>query len=934
MRVLLIRPPVPKHTIGLKHLMICEPLELEYVAAGIPEHEVSILDMILEGGLENRLKRFAPDIVATGCYINGVNEVKKICRQTKLWNSRCVTIVGGVHASVAPEDFADPAIDCIVLGDGTSIIAELVSAVQRGQPFEDIPGLAIPAGDSAVVRTALREYMPDPNSLPFPRRDLVGHLQHHYYYLFHQPVALMKTTWGCWYKCNFCVTWCVTGGRPYSRSPESIVDEIEQIPQHEVYIVDDIFLFDSERLSAIHGLLNRRGIKKNFLVYGRADFIAENEDTLRQWSEIGLKAVIVGLEATTDEELTTMLKRSTVDLNRRAIDVLRRNRIDIYASFIVQPSYRQKDWNRLEQFIQDSGIYFVNISPETPMPGSVIWQQYADQLSVPRKAHGLWDLAHPVLPTEVPLKDFYRSLIRAYARTVLDLRRANRLVLRTRPPVWSRRYLRLWLGALLVFLQLRGAHRHHQKRGLVEAEYAGPALQVDSERFHRTSSSDPKCFDTSGRTGRSLPAPVDPAGPLDPFNGFFSDPEQSGRSESFVYKIPAARRWFRIFSWGVPLGLYTYQQSLSGKSGPAVRVGNRHYINASSYDYLGLIGHPDIEAAAQAAIREYGTGTGGVRLLTGTNELHRRLEHELAVFKGVEECITYSSGYTANLAVISSLLGPGDRLIADAKIHRSVVDACRLANVPIRTFNHNDPDSLEQLLQKENNGRTLIAVEGLYSMDGDICPLREIVAIKERHAVLLMVDEAHALGVLGGSGRGTNEHFDIPADAVDIWMGTLSKAIPSNGGYIAGRRDLIYYLQHGSAPFMFSAALAPSATAAALESIRVILREPGRLERLQANAEFLLSGLKKMGYDTGASCSPIIPVILGGDESAYRTARLLHDRGILATAVVSPAVKAGTARLRLCSTAAMSRSCLDEILTAFEEIAPIEIPPSVERKMT
>lgn len=906
MRVLLIRPPIPRHTIGLKHLMICEPLELEYVAAGITDHHVQIFDMILERNLSRRLQEFNPDVVGTSCYINGVNEVKKICRTVKMWKPECATIVGGVQASLAPEDFNDPAINCIVLGDGTSIMPEILSALEAGIPLDAVPGVAIPQADQSLRRTVPREYLPaNPSCLPFPRRDLIGHLQHRYYYLFHQPVALVKTTWGCWYQCNFCVTWRITGGRPFSRDPESIVDEIERIPQKEIYIVDDIFLFDPSRLAATGDLLRRRGIRKNFLVYGRADFIVAHEEIIRQWSDLGLKAVIVGLEAATDHELKEMNKQSTTEMNRQAVEILRRNHVDIYASFITGSDYQPSDWDRLNRFIQENGIYYVNISPQTPMPGSPIWPRYANHLTVPRSAHGLWDLTHPVVPTRVPLRDYYRAMIRTYARTVLNVRRAARLTLRTRPPVWSRKYLRLWVGAVKIYLQLRRAHHHHDLDEIQTAQASSPEMR-------HTPVLQPPSLPQSCR--------FETQDPPDPFKGYFHTEPGPSESDSIVGNLPSAQTWFRIFRWGVPRGLYTYQQPMVGRSGPHVQIGKRTLINASSYDYLGLIGHPGIEQAAQEAIRTYGTGTGGVRLLTGTCELHRQLEEQLASFKKTEESITYSSGYVANLAVISSMLGPGDLVIADERIHRSVIDACRLGHIPIRTFAHNDPSALDEILCRRKSRNVLVVIEGLYSMDGDFPPLADIVAVKNRHKVRLMVDEAHSLGVLGPTGRGIDEELGVPAREVDIWMGSLSKAFPSNGGFVAGSRELIYFLQHGSAPFMFSAAVTPASAAAALESLNVLRREPERLARVHRNAEQLRDGLRGLGFNLGLSQSPIIPVLLGGDKQAYQAARTLYDQGILATAIVSPAVKTGTARLRLCATAAMDQACVDSILTAFGEL--------------
>jgi radical SAM superfamily enzyme YgiQ (UPF0313 family) len=475
MRVLLVRPPVPHHTMGLKHVMVCEPLELEYVAAGLDGHDVQIMDLIVERGFERRLRAFNPDVIGTSCYITGVNEVIKLCRAAKRWNPSCLTVVGGVHASRAPEDFADASVDCIVLGDGTTVMPDIVDAFSKKLALQEVPGLALPV-EGGLAMTPPRRYMPHPDALPIPRRDLVGHLKHRYYYLFHRPVATMKTTWGCWYKCNFCFTWRITDGVPYSRSPESIVAELAQIEANDVYIVDDIFLIKRSRLARIAELIRQQGIRKNFLVYGRADFICENEDVIAEWAELGLSAVFIGLEAATDMELDAMDKQSSVDHNREAVAILRRHNIDTYGSLIPSPDYGPEDWERLWRFIEETGLYYVNISPLTPLPGTLIWDQYKDQLAVSRRAHGLFDLSHVVLPTRAPLKEFYRSLLRLYMKTCLDIRRANRCTLRTRPPVWSPRYLRLWLGAIRIYLQMVGAHRHHRPRELARAEDRGPPL--------------------------------------------------------------------------------------------------------------------------------------------------------------------------------------------------------------------------------------------------------------------------------------------------------------------------------------------------------------------------------------------------------------------------------------------------------------------------
>lgn len=418
----------------------------------------------------------------------------------------------------------------------------------------------------------------------------------------------------------------------------------------------------------------------------------------------------------------------------------------------------------------------------------------------------------------------------------------------------------------------------------------------------------------------SLVRPVlPPAEQLDPFDGFFRNQDRPTIPPAGLLDLPDARRWFALLSWGDEEGLYTYQLPLEGRTGSRVSVLGLSRIMLSCYDYLGLAGHPAVAAAAIDAIRTFGTGTGGVRMLTGTTALHRELEREIAAFKGVEAALTFGSGYLANLAVVAALFGPEDRVLLDASAHRSLKDACLLARVQVTTFSHNNVAAVERELRRAPAGqRTLIVVDGLYSMDGDLCPLPELVDLKRRYGAFLLVDEAHALGVIGPTGRGVHEHFGVAADAVDVWTGSLSKAVPSNGGFLAGRRDLILYLQHAAAPFWFSAALAPAAAGAALEALRVARREPDRLAALRRNTDALRAGLRERGFDTGEAASAIVPVLVGDEVTTWRLARRLFDEGVLVSAVVHPAVRRGAARLRLCATAAQSAAVLDEALEAFD----------------
>jgi glycine C-acetyltransferase len=404
----------------------------------------------------------------------------------------------------------------------------------------------------------------------------------------------------------------------------------------------------------------------------------------------------------------------------------------------------------------------------------------------------------------------------------------------------------------------------------------------------------------------------------DLFNGFFTHPHTYNSANLIDAR---ARRVFELTARACEADAYPYQLPLQGRSGPMVRAEGRELLMLSSYDYLGLIGDPRVDECAIAAIRKYGTGTGGVRMLTGTIDLHREMESDLASFKGMDSVISFSSGYLANLAVLSSLLAQQDRVILDALSHRSLVDACRLAGVQVQRFRHNDMESLRTELETPTDAkRTLIVADGVFSMDGDICYLPELIAIKKEYKCFLMIDEAHATGVLGTHGRGTDEHFGVPATEVDIWTGSLAKGIPSNGGFAAVSQELSVYMQHAAAPFIFSAALCPSSVADVRACLAILKAEPERVARLKANSVFLRDGLKSLGYDTAASETAVIPVMMGDEAKATFCARKLRDFGIAVTPVIFPAVPQGMARLRLCATAAHTTDQLSFALDAFARL--------------
>jgi 8-amino-7-oxononanoate synthase len=365
-------------------------------------------------------------------------------------------------------------------------------------------------------------------------------------------------------------------------------------------------------------------------------------------------------------------------------------------------------------------------------------------------------------------------------------------------------------------------------------------------------------------------------------------------------------------------GLYFYMQPLEELDGAWVTTGGRRMLNFASYSYLGLLGHPKIGAAAQEALARYGTGTHGVRLLAGTLPLHGELEETIARFKKAEAAIVYSSGYVTNLSTVAALVGHNDVVICDKFNHASIVDGCLLSQAKFLRFRHNDMAGLERRLQQvDPKVGKLVIVDAVFSMDGDVINLPEVSRLCREYGALLMVDEAHSLGVLGETGHGIEEHFGLE-DVVDVKMGTLSKTIPSVGGYIAGSQELITYLKHVARGFFFSAALPPAQVAAAKASFEVMEEEVERVKRLQRNVEFFLGGLKARGFDTLHSETPVVPVICGEDERAYQMAKLCQEKDVFVLPVVSPAVPLGLARLRANVTAAHSEDDISHALDVFE----------------
>lgn len=366
--------------------------------------------------------------------------------------------------------------------------------------------------------------------------------------------------------------------------------------------------------------------------------------------------------------------------------------------------------------------------------------------------------------------------------------------------------------------------------------------------------------------------------------------------------------------------LYFYNQPIDEiLPGMKVRVRGREMGMYASYSYLGLVGHPRINEAAKKAVDKYGTGTNGVRSLAGTLTIHTELEETIADFKHAEAALTYSSGYATNLTVVSTLMGRGDYVLSDKLNHASIVDGCLMSGAEFRRFKHNDMEHLETMLQNVPNGAAkMVIADSVFSMDGDIIDLPKMVALCKKYNAWLMIDEAHSVGVLGEKGTGIEEHFNLYG-GIDIKMGTLSKTIPSVGGYVAAKKEIISYLRHASRAYIFSAALPPAQAAAANEAFKVILDEPWRIEKLNLNTKQFIGGLKSMGFDTMLTETAIVPVLCGEDETAFALTRECQHHDVFVLPVVSPAVGEGLARLRATVTAAHEPSEIERAMDVIGE---------------
>ena len=360
---------------------------------------------------------------------------------------------------------------------------------------------------------------------------------------------------------------------------------------------------------------------------------------------------------------------------------------------------------------------------------------------------------------------------------------------------------------------------------------------------------------------------------------------------------------------------------LSSASAPISRFDGREVINLASNNYLGLTTHPKLRDAALDATRRYGVGSGAVRTISGTMSLHMELEERIARFKNVEACVVFQSGFAANSGTVAAILTPEDHIISDELNHASIIDGCRLSKAKIHVFPHKDAAAADRILAGLDGqpGRKLLITDGVFSMDGDIAPLPQLVEVAERHGAIMMIDDAHSSGVLGRNGRGTVDHFNLHG-RVQIQVGTLSKAIGALGGYVCGSRNLIEFLYHRARPFLFSTSHPPAVAASCLAAFDVLEEEPERIENLWDNTKYFKQRLTSMGFNTGGSETPITPIMTGDAALAHRLSGALFDNGVLATGIGYPTVAQGKARVRTIVTATHTREQLDRAVEAFSRV--------------
>lgn len=448
MKVLLVRPRPHRETIGLQHVMICEPLELEYLVSNIPPEladrvQVKIIDLIVEKrNYEEILLLEKPDFIVYTGYITHVGVIKELAETAKKWSDHVKTGVGGVHAEVVAEDFKSEFIDFIYSNNGIDGFNTTLEGLINNTSAEKI-------NEELKIIAHKKTFF----NYTHPQREAVAAYRRHYYYMFHSPCALIKTSFGCPYNCSFCFCKEITGGKYFTRDMEDVIAELKGIDEEEIYIVDDDFLYDRARLRQFMDMLESHNLTKKFLVYGRADFITENRDILKELKYHGLNAVIVGIESVRAKDLKSYKKGTTGEINEECIKILQELDIELYATLIIPLDFSLGDFKELTGWLRKLNVRFVNLQPLTPLPGTEIFGDYCRELLVKREEYHLWDMAHVVLrPEHMTIRRFYAELLKAYYMVVMRPKHVVKLI---------KKYglaanLKMLVGSSMVSLQYMG----------------------------------------------------------------------------------------------------------------------------------------------------------------------------------------------------------------------------------------------------------------------------------------------------------------------------------------------------------------------------------------------------------------------------------------------------------------------------------------------
>lgn len=445
MNILLIRPKPHKDTLGLQNLMICEPLELEYLSSNAEAlgHKVRIIDMILEKKpVSYFVQKYNPDVVGITGYISHVNVIKGYAREIKACNSEIKVLVGGVHAEVNPEDYECRYIDCIIRANGIRTFLEILDRLEKKQRIQNHP--------CVYGRNSPKPEKETDFPYLFPDRKKVDRYRSRYYYMFHRNCSLIKTSFGCPYNCKFCFCRKITDGKYFCRDLDNLIEELKGIREKEIYIVDDDFLVDRDRIFAFCKRLKQERIDKKYLIYGRADFIAENEAAIKAFKSVGLRAVIVGLESCDGRQLASYNKRTDVAINERAVRILQKYDVECYGTFITGLDWDRKDFMALYRWIKKLGLVFVNLQPLTPLRGTELYEQYKKDFIIREDEYEKWDLAHLVVrPSKISVRKYYYYTMLLYYKITVNPKSARYMIRR----YGLRDTVKLSFGAFKVNLQ-------------------------------------------------------------------------------------------------------------------------------------------------------------------------------------------------------------------------------------------------------------------------------------------------------------------------------------------------------------------------------------------------------------------------------------------------------------------------------------------------